>query len=235
MGDRFGRLVVEEMLYGYNGGKKTYVRCRCDCGNETIALRTNVTRGLTQSCGCYERESRFNRESHSKDLTGMRFGHLTAIRKSGKRFSNGSIGWTCSCDCGNMIDVSSGHLLRGKTRSCGCNRRSKYEEIVQEILVAHEIDYEQEKVFEGCRNVFPLKFDFYLPFYNTCIECQGQQHYDSVPFFGGKERFFTVQNNDRIKRTFCKDNQIALLCLPYTLTRAQVEQEICNVLFPCND
>lgn len=37
-GKRFGKLVVEEMMYGYRH-KKTYAKCRCDCGNETDEIK----------------------------------------------------------------------------------------------------------------------------------------------------------------------------------------------------
>lgn len=234
VGERFGKLLVAEMLPGYKGGR-TYLRCKCDCGNETIVMMSNVKRGMTRSCGCYEKASRFNRDNHYKNLLGIRFGHLTVVSKGDKHYRSGCISWNCVCDCGNKIEVSSAHLLRGKTRSCGCNRRSKYEEFVQGILDKYNVKYYQEYSFERCKNKFPLKFDFFLPEHNVCIECQGQQHYHPVPFFGGEERFSTVKTNDQIKADFCKMQNIILLCLPYTITDTEAEKQICNILFPCND
>lgn len=54
LGQKFGRLTVEEMLPNYEGKKypKTYWRCRCDCGNEVITYTSTLTTGNTQSCGC---------------------------------------------------------------------------------------------------------------------------------------------------------------------------------------
>lgn len=57
IGLRFGRLtVVERASNGKNG--KTRWKCICDCGTskEIIAFGTNLTRGLTQSCGCLHKE-----------------------------------------------------------------------------------------------------------------------------------------------------------------------------------
>lgn len=57
------------------------------------------------------------------DLTGQRFGRLTAIQRHADRISpNGSARtmWLCRCDCGKEAIVNAGHLRCGKTRSCGC-------------------------------------------------------------------------------------------------------------------
>jgi len=55
----------------------------------------------------------------AKDLTGQRFGRLTALGPTTKRAS-GKVVWECRCDCGNITYVNSRDLIRGNTRSCGC-------------------------------------------------------------------------------------------------------------------
>lgn len=57
-----------------------------------------------------------------KDLTGQKFGRLTAIEDSGKRVGS-SVRWLCRCDCGNLVIVSSNALRTGNTKSCGCLQR----------------------------------------------------------------------------------------------------------------
>lgn len=55
IGKRFGRLfVISESPHA----KKECCRwmCRCDCGNEVVVYGINIKRGLTQSCGCLNRE-----------------------------------------------------------------------------------------------------------------------------------------------------------------------------------
>lgn len=54
------------------------------------------------------------------DLTGQRFGQLVVLFQTEKRMDGGSIVWKCKCDCGNLAEVSSRRLIRGKVRSCGC-------------------------------------------------------------------------------------------------------------------
>ena len=57
--------------------------------------------------------------SRIKDITGQRFGRLTAIRHAGFATDRASL-WECKCDCGNIKTVRRGNLLNGKTLSCGC-------------------------------------------------------------------------------------------------------------------
>ena len=41
----------------------------------------------------------------AKDLTGQRFGRLTALYPTNRRDYKGSVIWHCRCDCGNETDV----------------------------------------------------------------------------------------------------------------------------------
>ena len=54
------------------------------------------------------------------DLTGEKFGRLTAESLSERRGSNGQYYYRCICDCGNEVDVESASLSTGATKSCGC-------------------------------------------------------------------------------------------------------------------
>ena len=53
------------------------------------------------------------------DITGMRFGKLTAVSMESDR-RHGSQVWRCICECGNSKLVIRKSLLAGGTRSCGC-------------------------------------------------------------------------------------------------------------------
>ena len=54
-----------------------------------------------------------------KDLTGLRFNNLIALRDSGDR-KRGKVIWLCKCDCGSKCNVPLDHLQSGHTKSCGC-------------------------------------------------------------------------------------------------------------------
>lgn len=52
IGQRFGRLVVTEMLDERNKHGRIVYKCKCDCGNEVTVLGNSLTTGHTVSCGC---------------------------------------------------------------------------------------------------------------------------------------------------------------------------------------
>lgn len=66
------------------------------------------------------------------DLTGQRFGKLTAERYV-PNTKKGSY-WLCRCDCGNTVIVLAGNLKRGNTKSCGClsNKGKPYGEVLRD-------------------------------------------------------------------------------------------------------
>lgn len=234
-GQKFGRLTIEKMLYNYNNTGYTYVKCICDCGNEAIIAMCNIKQGNTQSCGCYEIESRYNRNNYYIDIIGQKFGMLTVINKTDKRDSNGSIIWKCLCDCGNYTEVNSTNLKRGHTFSCGCRHRSKNEIFIYNLLTDLNVDFEEEKRFNDCRNVSKsdtLPFDFYINSKKIAIEYDGQQHFEAIPHWGGEQKLKTTQENDNIKNQYCIDNNIKLLRLPYTLKDEEIKEKILNILNP---
>ena len=129
-GQRFGRLTVIKEADKYispQGLKFVQWLCKCDCGNDTIVLATNLKKGTTKSCGCYNIEQAKKRLF--KDLTGQKFGRLTAIKPiENHTNSNGKsmmTKWLCRCDCGNECNVQSGNLLSGHTLSWGCYNKEQ--------------------------------------------------------------------------------------------------------------
>lgn len=52
------------------------------------------------------------------NLSGKKFGKLTAIEDAGEK--HGARFWKCQCDCGNLAIVRASKLIAGHSRSCGC-------------------------------------------------------------------------------------------------------------------
>ena len=115
IGEKFGRLTVLKIK---RENKCTYYYCKCDCGNELWVRSDCLVSGNTKSCGCLSKENKFE----TKNIQYKKFNKLTAIEPTDKRDkNNGSVIWKCKCDCGNVMYVSYGDLVFGKTKSCGCS------------------------------------------------------------------------------------------------------------------
>ena len=58
-----------------------------------------------------------------KDVTGEKFGRLTALYVAKRYDRGGSVIWHCRCDCGNEVDVSYNSLMYSNLKSCGCQKK----------------------------------------------------------------------------------------------------------------
>lgn len=65
----------------------------------------------------------------AEDITGRKFGRLTALFYTGERRGGSGRVWRCQCECGNVVDVPIGRLKRGGTKSCGCYQRDLTREL----------------------------------------------------------------------------------------------------------
>ena len=107
---RFGMLTVLRQSERKSPRGELYWLCRCDCGNEKEILGNNLKRGAVSSCyACIKINA---------DITGQRFGMLTALHRSEQNYGH----WICRCDCGEITDVSIYKLLDGEAKSCGCKK-----------------------------------------------------------------------------------------------------------------
>lgn len=142
------RLTVIERVKN-SDTKHSYWLCKCNCGNTLTIRGDQIRRGIAKSCGCLQREvsaekmkevgkSNKNKIGHNRvDLTGQVFGALSVIEFSHKE--DRKLFWKCQCQCGKIIEVSSGHLLSNHTRSCGC-LTSQY------ISNSNIINYQNQKI-----------------------------------------------------------------------------------------
>jgi hypothetical protein len=101
---------------------------------------------------------------------------------------------------------------------CGCPRcqSSKGEEAIRLWLERNKINYKTEHSFPNCKDKISLRFDFFIPKLNLCIEYDGEQHFRPTKRFGGNAAFISSQRRDKIKNGYCKKNKIKLLRVPYT-------------------
>lgn len=216
-GQKFGRLVVLEYI---EGTSPTSWRCKCDCGNEVIVRGANLKSGNTSSCGCLWKEKFC--KNHFDDLTGKQFGNLTVLyRDESKPIGHQKpVYWICKCICGKEISVLAENLRSGNSQSCGCNRHSHGEVLIDSILQELNYNYAKEYRFNDLKVNKKLSFDFVIFNDNQqvicAIEYQGLQHYKAIEMFGGVEQFKKQQEYDQKKRDYCKQHNIILIEIPYT-------------------
>jgi very-short-patch-repair endonuclease len=96
-----------------------------------------------------------------------------------------------------------------------CNE-SKGEKKIASFLKKNKINFDRQKKFTNCKNIYELPFDFYIPSKRICIEFDGKQHFEPLTFFGGLKAFEKLKINDNIKNNFCEDNYINLIRIKYT-------------------
>lgn len=126
--------------------------------------------------------------------------------------------------CGNIFNQVIGDHFSG----CGCSicNQSKMENYIESLLLENNIIYNKQKTFEGCKYKNKLRFDFYLPKYNICIEFDGIQHFKPIRFFGGKKRFILQKMKDEIKNRYCLDNGIKLIRFNYLQDNEEIKEKL---------
>ena len=107
------------------------------------------------------------------------------------------------------------HMHKNNKNGCPSCKQSKGEHTIENYLLNKNIVFIKQHKFNDCKNISYLKFDFYIPELNLCIEYDGIQHFEPVDIFGGEEQFKKQKINDRIKNEYCKLNNIHLLRIAY--------------------
>lgn len=97
--------------------------------------------------------------------------------------------------CNNEYYVAPYKFVQGN-RCPYCNLHSsssKSELLIEEYLKEKEIEYKREYTFSSCKDVYVLRFDFYLPEYDLLIEYDGEQHF--IPgWYKDVDKFYNVIN-----------------------------------------
>lgn len=199
----YGAFTVLEVIENTHGGGCNVI-AQCQCGKIIQTVGNKLTSGKMKSCG------------HCKDpAPGERFGFLTVVEVYPAKSHGCKI--LTVCDCGNFYGpVDGNNVTSGRVQSCGCLASCGNMKI-RDALKKHNEDFEEEKSFDDLIGVNggKLRFDFYLPRLNACIEFQGSQHYSNDKHFGGKRGLFEVKEHDIRKKEWCKKNNVELIEIPY--------------------
>lgn len=108
-GQKYGMLTV---LKTYSEQGRTWADYVCECGTLGRAYSYVLTKGITRSCGCIQKD----------DLTGQIFGRLTVLWRDPSKDPKHRLKWICECICGTVKSIFRTCLKDGSTLSCGCYR-----------------------------------------------------------------------------------------------------------------
>lgn len=94
------------------------------------------------------------------DITGQKFGRLTAINRAPN--SGDRVKWLFKCDCGNQIITDGASAKTGKTRSCGClNNEMRIKTNTKHGLSSKRIYGIYKSMIQRCHNSSNKKFKIY--------------------------------------------------------------------------
>lgn len=215
--------------------------CRCECGVEKDVSENSLLGKKSKSCGCYRRERAAVSVTYD-DLSGQKFGFWTVLERAPDRFypSGGrAMMWRCRCVC-NQIHIVAGNMLKsGISQSCGCKSQPHMESYVRQYLDDRGYVYETQKTYDDLLGVGggKLSYDFLVYSNNEpyiYIECQGEQHYRPVDYFGGVQRFEIQQTHDSLKRAYAEKLGIRLIEVKYTLLTPVDVFAYLDDLFECS-
>lgn len=206
--------------------KHVFWNCVCECGTKLTIRGDQLKRGVAKSCGCLQKEIaaqhmvQVGKLNKAKGIpitnyVGQKINMLTLIEpiNDGERLK-----WKCQCECGNYTFVSTSHLNDGHTKSCGCIH-SYTEKQLSQFFDKQHLNYSREYTFNDLLSdkYHNLRFDFAIfdesNHLKGLIECQGEQHYVPVDYFGGQAYFDQLTRNDNKKKDYCKAHNIPLLCI----------------------
>lgn len=202
---------------GQNEHNVALYKFRCVCGNEFVRTYRSIKGNDSQDCGCGRIQ---NTKDYIDSFIGKRFGHLVVLRYL-ETIKSGIYNFECQCDCGNTTISNNDTLRKGSKISCGCIR-SVGENRIAAILKENNISFQQEISFPNLISILGghPRYDFALFDENhnitRLIEFDGKQHEKTYNYFGGKEKFQKIQNNDSLKNAYALEHHIPLVRIPYS-------------------
>lgn len=116
--DITGQTFNEWTVLSFEGDYKW--KCQCSCGKIGIVNKSDLVNGNSRNCG----------HTRTPDLKGKKFGMLNVLKYLGNNY------WECQCDCGNVKKFMTNNLVNGGTKSCGCLKDLKEQQIYDSITQA---------------------------------------------------------------------------------------------------
>lgn len=212
--EEFLERVKEKNKHEIDYSKFVYVNaitkstCRClVCGNEWNANSQSLFSGF----GCPKCGIKSRTDKRRETTEGF-------IEKYKEKFPTSDYDFTDSiyvnaltkmdvlCKKHGKFSIKPNDLLFG--HGCPMCHTSSLELLVSSVLFKNNVYFESQKKFPW---LLRQSLDFYIPSINIAIECQGEQHFVPVEYFGGQEKLDKSKFRDELKRALCKNNNVELI------------------------
>lgn len=213
---------IHKDLYDYSEvvykSAKEKVKIKCNrCGRYFYQAPHNHLQGQ----GCYKCEKK--RVALSQRKTKEDF-VKRARSVHGDTYDYSKVVYITNHDKVEIICPKHGSFWQDPSRHYrgeGCPKccRSVGETKITRFLEKSNINFIPQYKLEDCRNKLPLPFDFAIFNEDGSLRClieyQGKQHFEPRSKFGGIKAFEYIVTNDKIKRDYCKRNNIKLYIISY--------------------
>ena len=163
--------------------------------------------------GCYECGVKRNREK--KFLTTEEFIER-AKQIHGDKYDYSKVEYKGShkdviiiCPKHGKFEQKAYSHLQGK--GCPICNESSLEREIRVFLTNNNISFKQYCKKDILPFLKKLTLDFYLPDFNVGIECQGEQHFKPVKYFGSNKKHKKTVDRDKVKKMLCDNNGVKLL------------------------
>lgn len=134
------------------------------------------------------------------------------------------------------VKIGNAHRGKHNHNKTLAGKQSSGEAIIKDVLTNHYSLQEKQDFIYGykvsaLRYKKELHFDFWIPSQRVAIEYDGVQHYKPVKHFGGEKRYEVIKYRDQLKDQYCKENNIKLIRIPYTMKdESKIIQELDKTL-----
>ena len=198
-------------ISGYSGMKQKCLFHCSQCGEDFEQLPSRIINQHIYGCGCSPTKKK-TQEQFLNELGSETLSHYALL----ETYINADTPILFKhLDCGTEFSLTPEKFLhRFNKEYCPVcyYKKSRGEIKIAQYLTNQNIKFIKEHIFETLPK---LRFDFYLPAQNACIEFDGKQHFEAINFFGGEENFKQTLLRDSQKNQYCLKNNIDLYRIPY--------------------
>lgn len=196
-------------------GDGVKVTITCKQHGDFTPTPSNILQGSGCPACALEEASKRNRKDQNLFIEQASKLHFNKYDYSLVEYKNSASPIIITCPKhGNFNQLPTVHL----DQRCGCPRCTSLrgEMEVQEYLQTLNLRFNQQQMFNECRDKRRLKFDFFLPDHGILIEYNGLQHYRTVPLLKySKQALLDIKRKDEIKQQFAKEKGLHLIVVPF--------------------